>query len=203
MHRRSFMQGIAAAFGTVALLPKVSFATPSEIRWELFTDLVGTRYDLHSPFVAMGKTIATDGRILIAFDNAMGEPGEQGRFPNMEHLNWNEFSSPVGWMPHTELTYATHDAFCFGCPDCYGLGGHGANWICECQSDPSKRSRSFETTKSFMTVQHAMIRAACSRISAKHATVPATQKKSNGVCMDLVRHFSRHVSRSIQDHRRL
>jgi hypothetical protein len=123
-------------FATSIVGNKAVFASPPPIRWDLFTDSMSVRFALQNPFVAMDRTVATDGRILVSipgFDQAVDS---EGRLPDLSILNWEEFDRDT-WSPASKLIKSNFTCEHSICLDCLGLcrTGLGVKQCTQCD-DP-------------------------------------------------------------------
>lgn len=57
-----------------------------EINLKLFCDKSDGRYKLSAPFVKHGRTVATDGRIIVVLDDDAGQDSEDGRYPDWQSV---------------------------------------------------------------------------------------------------------------------
>lgn len=126
MKRRSFISGIAAEFGSMAVCPTFVWRSmPKPINFDLFTDAECIRYSLATPWSIGDSVVATDGRVMIRVPGDHEAATDIGRVPDVSKMQWDAFDS-AGWSDiESGLQFAKDKSGDCPCIACMGTGRVG------------------------------------------------------------------------------
>lgn len=126
-NRRSFLAAVSAAFAG-SVLAKANCGVDS-VRWDLLTTSEPVRFDLSTPWVCGERTVATDGRLLLAADGFGEAAGDSAtRRPNLEILPWARLRGRA-WQPGSVLERDLRPQCHVRCEECMGTGRLGPDVV--------------------------------------------------------------------------